>query len=121
MIMLSPKSKINYEQYDHIWYATTSAPGKNLDCEHHPEIAGSYEIGKYCIPSHPEYNPEKFYEEYWKEITSEPKISYIKDIVRRSEAGEWFQLIFYEQDPTEGERPYMYKLLKSLTDNVYIE
>lgn len=121
MIMLSPRSKTDLELYDHVWYVTTSAPGIKSGCEHHPELAGSYEIGKYCIPDHPEYDEKKFYELYVKELTSMPKLGYLQDVVRRSEAGEWFQFVFYEEPPTDGERPYMFKILKGMTDQVEIE
>lgn len=121
MITLSGKNKVQMDLYDHVWYATTTCPGMRIGCEHHPEIAGSYEIGKYCIPGRPEYDEERFYVEYVKELSSEPKISYLRDIVRRSENGEWFQLVFYEDDPNDGERKYMYQILKQMTNKLRIE
>lgn len=121
MIMLSGRNKIDTETYDHCWFATTTCPHMGPGCEHHPEIAGSWDIGKYCIPDHPEYNEKLFYEKYVEEMTSSPKINHLREIVRRSEAGEWFQLIFYELDPKDGERPYLYNILKGMTDNVRIE
>lgn len=120
MIMLSGREKIDYEQYDHVWYATTTCPGMPMGCEHHPELAGSYDIGVYCMPGE-NYNPELFYSKYVEELTTEPKLSYLKDLVRRSENGEWFQLIFYEKNPTDGERPYLYDILKGMTNDVFIE
>lgn len=116
MIMLSGKNKVQFDMYDHVWYATTTCPHMRVGCEHHPEIAGSYAIWKYC-----EHDEDRFYREYIREMTTEPKISRLKEIVKRSDAGEWFQLIFYEDDPNTGERPYLYKILKELTDNVEIE
>lgn len=116
MIMLSGKRKVNFDLYDNVWYVTTTCPGMKVGCEHHPELAASKEAGKlYSI------DPKLFYDQYVKELTSEPKVTYLKDVVKRSDAGEWFQFIFYEDDPTDGERPYMYDILKNMTSNVYIE
>ena len=119
MIMLSGKNKVDMSQYDHVWYVTTTCPGMKVGCEHHPELAGSMEIGKLCYGPNADF--DEFYRRYVAELTSEPKISYLREVVKRSEAGEWFQLVFYENEPTDGERPYMYKILKSMTDEVYIE
>ena len=119
MIMLSGKKKVDCMQYDHVWYVTTTCPAMKQGCEHHPELAASKEAHNLCYG--PNSNHEEFYKRYVAELTSEPKISLLKDIVRRSDAGEWFQLVFYEDDSNEGERPYLYSILKGLTNDVHIE
>lgn len=119
MIMLSGKRKVDCETYDHVWYATTTCPGLKVGCEHHPELAGSKKLEALFYAG---VKPaEEIYATYVQELTSEPKISHLRELVRRSEAGEWFQLIFYEDSPTDGERPYMYDILKEMTSEVYIE
>jgi hypothetical protein len=117
--MLSGKKQVDCQQYDHVWYVTHTCPGMKTGCEHHPELAASKKTCNLCYPPHTDL--DLFYKEYVRELTSEPRISKLKQIVERSEAGEWFQLIFYEDDPNDGERPYMYKILKQLTNDVYIE
>ena len=119
MIMLSGKKKVDCRTYDHVWYATTTCPGMRTGCEHHPEIAGSKKLEALFYEG--KKSPDEIYAMYVEELTSEPKISYLRELVRRSEAGEWFQLIFYEDSPTEGERPYMYAILKEMTSEVFIE
>ena len=119
MIMLSGKNKVDCSLYDNVWYVTCTCPGMRQGCEHHPELAASKQTEALCYADQPDF--DLFYKRYVEELTSEPKFSYLKEVVRRSEAGEWFQLIFYEDDPTDGERPYMYEILKKLTDKVSIE
>lgn len=119
MIMLSGKNSVDTSLYDHVWYVTTTCPGMRTGCEHHPELAVS--LNTHLAISRGLITPEKFIEQYLAELKSEPKASYLRELVERSEAGEWFQLVFYEDDPDAGERPYMYSLLKGMTDNVYIE
>lgn len=118
MIQLSGKNNVDMQLYDHVWYVTSTCPGMRVGCEHHPELAASKELSKLCYGDNPDF--DAFYKGYVAELTSEPKISYLRNVVRRSEAGEWFQLIFYEDDPKDGERPYMYEILKTMTNEVYI-
>lgn len=119
MIMLSGVDKIDFQQYDMVWYVTTTCPNMCVGCEHHPELAASKNLYKYCYGDNKDLN--KFYEEYCKELTSEPKLSNLKKLVEMSNRGMWVQLIFYEKDMHDGERLYMYNILKKLTANVYVE
>lgn len=118
MIMLSPQSKINFELYDVVYYATTTCPRMREGCIHRPDIAGSKGLYKYIYELHDE---EKFYAEYVKEMRSEPAFSKLKEIVAESSMGKWIQLIFYEEDANDGERKYLYSILKEMTNDVKVE
>lgn len=119
MIMLSGKNKVDTELYDHVWYVTTTCPRMRVGCEHHPELAIDYAFHLAICKG--QITESEFVEEYIKELTSPPKLSHLKELVKRSEAGEWFQLIFYEDSMNEGERKHLFSILKKMTDNVDIE
>lgn len=119
MIMLSGKNKVDCSQYDHVWYVTCTCPGMRQGCEHHPELAASKETHSLCFGANPNF--EEFYKQYVKEMITEPILSRLKDLVKHSEDGEWFQLVFYEDSPEEGERPYLYAILRAMTEKVFIE
>lgn len=121
MIVLTSRKYANFELFDHVYCCNISCVGMPRECEHHPELAADYADGSLCIPSSPDYDEEEYYRRYVNKMSSEPTISKWKDLVKRSDAGEWFQLLFYEDLPTEGERPHLYKILKGLTDNVRLE
>ena len=101
MIVLTSIYKVDCESFDHVWYVTTTNPGMRVGCEHHPELAASKEAGKLYYAG----DEKGFYEAYVRELTHAPKLGYLMEVIRRSELGEWFQLVFYEKEPTDGERP----------------
>lgn len=117
MIVLTSIYKIDCETFDNVWYCTTTCPGLRVGCEHHPELAASREAGKIFYSG----DEKGFYDAYVREMTHAPKLGYLMEVIRRSDLGEWFQLIFYERNPDEGERPYLYEIIKKYTDNVRIE
>ena len=119
MIMLSSKNKVDCQQYDHVWYCTTTCPGMRQGCEHHPELAGSREL--HALWYKGGFSEEELYAMYVKEMSTSDKLLNLLEVIRRSDNGEWFQLIFYENDKNDGERKYLYDIIKKYTDNVYIE
>lgn len=119
MIMLSGRDKIDTVMYDKVWYATHTCPGMGPGCEHHPELAASQETCNLCYPPNPD--PEEFYRRFVEELHSEPWQTHLRNLVKMSDAGEWIQLIYYELDKNDGERKYVYEVLRTMTDKVCIE
>lgn len=119
MIMLCGRENIDAFTFDKVWFATHTCPGMGPGCEHHPELAASEETCKLCYP--PNRNIELFYERFCMELRSEPILSHLKHIVELSNKGEWIKLIYYEKEHTDGERPYVYKVLKEMTDEVILK
>lgn len=119
MIVLSGKKKVDLNQYDHVWYVTTTNPGMRVGCEHHPELAAPMKLHTDICRGL--ISEEEFCTHYVKMLRTPEKQLLILDLVSRSEMGEWFQLIFYEDDMRDGERKYFYEILKEHTENVRIE
>lgn len=117
MIVLTSIYAVDCTTFDHVWYVTTTCPGMRVGCEHHPELAAS----KYAHSLYYNGDVDGFYKTYVKELSTAPKLNDLLEVIRRSDLGEWFQFIFYEKDPTDGERPYLYAIIKKYTDNVRIE
>ena len=121
MIVLTSRKNANFELFDHVWCCNITCVGMPMECEHHPELAADKDDGAYCIPGNPLYDEEEYYRRYVAKMKSEPTFSKWKEVVKRSDNGEWFQLLFYEDLPSEGERPHLYKILKELTSNIKLE
>ncbi len=120
MIMLCSRKDIDTFTFDKVWFATHTCPGMGPGCEHHPELAASEETCRLCYP--PNADEEEFYRRFQQEIRSEPWQTHFKNLVKMSdEEGLWIQLIYYEKDPHDGERPYVYEVLKQMTNNVVIK
>lgn len=119
MITLTGKNKVDTSMYDHVWYTTTSNPGMRVGCEHHPELAASLNL--HCAILDGAITEDMFIEKYISEMTSHPKIDALLEVIKRSDAGEWFQFIFYEDSAEDGERKYLYDILKQYTNNVTLE
>lgn len=118
MIVLCGRDKIDYS-FDKIWFATHTCPGMGPGCEHHPELAASEETFQAYYASG--NDSEVFASRFREELESEPLHTHLVNLVKLSDAGEWIQLVFYELDPQDGERKYMYDVLRNMTKDVMLE
>lgn len=118
MIMLSGKKKVDVNLYDYVFFATTTCPGMPVGCIHRPDLAAPKSWERLCYNGETERFLE-MYESMWH--TDLDKINALRDLVELSESGKWIQLVFYEDDCNDGERPILYKILKEWTSNVKIE
>lgn len=118
MITLCGRDAIDTKLYDKVWYATHTCPGMGPGCEHHPELAASQETCNLCYGESPDN--DEFYRRFVQELQSEPWQTHLRNLVELSNKGEWIQLIYYELDPNEGERKYVYDALRKMTSDVNI-
>ena len=119
MITLSSVRNVDASTYDNVWYVTTTCPNKKCGCEHHPELAADYATHRALMDA--KISIEQFNAEYISKMKSSEVWSKWLEVVKRSEEGEWFQLIFYEDPVTDGEASLLYDLLKDVTSKICID
>lgn len=118
MIMLTYWKKKDLREYDLVIYTSKSVPERCLQpgIEHWKQLAASDELcelwGK--IPE------SEFGSRYEQELRTVLKDE-VDRLVKLSESGKWIQILFFEEKPDEGERPWLYNVLSELTSDVYIE
>lgn len=120
MIMLTYWKNVDLQEYDIAYYATHSVP---VSCRRHgvihrPDLGPSQSLADAYYKGR--VNDETFYSMYEDELRN-TKMDKLKELVAESDNGKWIQVLFFEKLPTDGERPYMYKVLKELTQKVNIE
>lgn len=118
MIMLTYWKKKAPLDYDILAFTSLSVPARCTQpgIQHWKDLAASQELGD-LWGKMPE---EEWGERYYQELMTD-KNARLLELVKLSDSGKWIQILFFEESPKEGERPWLYKALKQYTEEVYIE
>ena len=119
MIVISGADKVNFREYDKVYYITVVPPDMVLPEEHHfPELAPPeglfWQYRKKQIPV------ETLLNTYGQMLWSGKYSEAINNIMQLSNSGAWIQLVCYCKDYTKCHRYVLYKYLCTLTDKVIL-
>lgn len=118
MIMLTYWKKKDLREYDKVIYTSKSVPARCTQpgIEHWNQLAPSDELHSlWC--KNPSAEVGKMYEQELRTVL----LPELMKLVELSEKGTWIQILFFEENPEDGERPWMFKVLSDFTKDVYIE
>ena len=118
MIMLTYWKNKNLREYDKAIYTSASVPARCTQpgIEHWKQLAPSGELCKLWGKV-----PETDWGAKYAEELRTVLLPELMKLVELSESGMWIQVLFFEESQEDGERPWMYQVLKELGTDVYIE